>query len=115
MTRILCVAVGAALAVAALGAAPAQARDYRGQYWYQKYFGPSEPRAYRGEGRETLPRGELQARAFDQGFYNAHHLHHAADKAEIYALAREAEFDNEVAIAIDARSGEVISAVVLPH
>jgi hypothetical protein len=30
-------------------------------------------------------------------------------------LAREAEFDNEVVIAIDARSGQVIDAVVLPH
>ena len=95
---------------------PAAAADYRGLYWYDKYFGAADPHAYRGiEARNAIPREELVARAFDQGFYNAHHLHHAVDKPEIYALAREGEFDNEVVIAIDARTGEVIDAVLLPH
>ena len=64
---------------------------------------------------DRVAREELIVRTYDQGFYNAHHFHHASDRPEIYALAREAEFDNEVAIVIDARSGDVIDVVVLPH
>ena len=116
MKRMLCVAIAGALSAVALSATPAAAQDYRGQYWYHKYFGPTDPHPYRArEGRDALPRSEVQIRAYDQGFYNAHHLHHAADRPEIYALAREGEFDNEVAIVIDDSSGQVISAVVLPH
>ena len=115
MNRIFCVAIAGALGMVA-AALPAAAQDHRGSYWYHKYFGPSDPRPYRPrEGRDALPRWEIQTSAYDQGFYNAHHLHHAADRPEIYALAREGEFDNEVAIAIDDKSGEVIAAVVLPH
>ncbi len=116
MKRIICVALAGAISAVAFSDAPALARDdYRGQYWYQKYFGPTETVGYRSDGNEALPRGEVQVRVFDQGFYNPHHLRRAAKRPEIYALARESQFDNEVALMIDARSGDVISAVVLPH
>jgi hypothetical protein len=113
MKTLSCVAiVGGFLAA---NAVPTAAQEHRGLYWYSKYFGPTEIASYRGREGEGLPRWELIERAFDQGFYNAHHFHHAASKPEIYALAREAGFDNEVAITIDPQNGEVIESVVLPH
>ena len=95
---------------------PTAAEEYRGQYWYAKYFDASERHVDRAaENREALPHGEMQIRAFDQGFYNAHHLHRAANRPVVFALAREDQYDNEVAIVIYEKSGDVIQAVVLPH
>jgi hypothetical protein len=94
----------------------AGAADYRGSYWYDKYFDADDARPYRPrEERDDLDRDEVQELAAEQGFFNAHHLHRAADRSEIYAMAREGEFNNEVAIVIDARSGDVTEVVVLPH
>ena len=114
MDRIL---FGLVLAVAfGAVAAPANADDYRGVYWYSKYFGhDSQPYAPQPDEREGLTRGTIEISAFDQGYYNAHHLRVVRDRAQVYALARESQFDNEVAIVVDAKTGDVINAVVLPH
>lgn len=116
MGRTISMAVYVVGAIAVSTLSGAAEEEYRGQYWYSKYFGASDRHIDPAlVGREVLSRAELQVRAFRQGFYNAHHLHHAANRPVFYALAREDDCDNEVAIVMDDQTGRVIAAVTLPH